>query len=91
MTRVYQLSPWTMLLGFLGFVALIFLSLPVVLVLASVFLIANLVRRVLRVPQASRNSTYQDPNVSSVIQNKKIGSYRIKKNPQDPTIIEVLD
>jgi len=91
-----------MILGFFVLMALLFLSLPVVLVLLSVFVISGVLRRLFlgrrlkqdaqhRSDSGRNDASWHDPNITSVIRNEKIGPYRIKKNPRDPTVIEVLD
>jgi Flp pilus assembly protein TadB len=95
MIRIYRLSPWTLLLSFVAFVALLFMSLPIVLMFLSVFLISSALRALLHRKRSSKHSRFeqslQDPHISSVIKNDKIGPYRIKANPRDPNVIEVLD
>lgn len=96
MKRFYKIPFWAFLMGLMFFGILVFLSLPVVLVLFAVFVLTGALRSLLMGKRVrSRNSqsetTYQSNGVSPVIENNKIGPYRIRKTPSDPTIIEVLD
>ena len=87
MIRAYKISPLFLFAGFFLLAGLFFVSLPLLLLVASSVLVLSFIRSLFGIkPQKPHN-----PNVSEVIRNKKIGAYRIKKNPQDPNVIEVID
>jgi len=71
----------------------ILLGLPLLLAALAVFVILNFGFAILRGPARPNvsRSDRGDSNLSPVIDNKEIGPYRVKQNPQDPSVIEVLD
>jgi hypothetical protein len=90
MIRVYRsarISPFWLLLAL---PLVLFVGLPILLAAAAIFGVLNLLFALLRGPSPSASPKI-DPNLSGVIQNEEIGPYRVKQNPHDPSVIEVVD
>ena len=91
MVRVYRSAKISPLWLLVALVALIFVGLPLVIAAVAVFVVLNTIFAVLRGPNRSTGSRPIDPDLSAVIDNPEIGPYRVKQNPNDPSVIEVVD
>ncbi len=96
MVKVFKLnSPLALFLGFGLLVAFVFIGLPLLLLAIALFTLLSIFRSFWGIKtKRSQNYTFsqsapQDPYVSPVIHNKKIGDYRVIENPNDPSVIEV--
>ncbi len=86
--RTFRGPSAILILGMVGL--LIVLGLPIFLLAASVFVLYSAFSN--RSHRASgRMAEDFDPRVSPVIDNKTIGPYRLRKDDNDPDVIEVLD
>jgi hypothetical protein len=89
MIKVQRLGPLGALLALVVVFALLF-SLPIFLAaLGATLLIRNILRKTLFAPKKNAQVN-SDPFASKPLENEKIGRYRIKQNPQQPDVIEVL-
>jgi hypothetical protein len=93
MVKVFRAkSPFSILLilSFLGII--FFVGLPLMLAAAAGLLLFSAVKRVFLGPKPSSplfREQEENPHISPIIHNEKIGSYRVIENPNDPDIIEV--
>jgi hypothetical protein len=93
MFKVYKIPPIFIPIFSLLILFILFISLPLFLVLAfflSAFLIGTKIVRSF-FSKKPTHFVYEDSNITPVIHNKEIGTYRIKQHPHDPDIIEVID
>jgi hypothetical protein len=82
MLKTYRLrGPWLGLAFVLALPLFLLLSLPFFIGLAVLGVLSATAYRWLRKPTT---------RVSEIIQNTRIGPYRVRQDPKDPSIVEVL-
>lgn len=102
MVKVFKSSsPLALFLGFAVLTAFLFVGLPLLLVAIAVFTLLSIIKRFFGFRNESgkssssdnytfrKNTPTEDPYVSPIIHNNKIGTYRVIENPNDPDVIEV--
>ncbi|MBP7844821.1 MAG: hypothetical protein KA116_08395 [Proteobacteria bacterium] len=84
--RVFRVGPIGAIFMFILLIGL-FLSFPIII---ATFLILMSARSLLVAWKRTQEQRQIDPTISKTLKSEKIGEYKIKQNPHDPTIIEVL-
>ena len=97
MVKVFRLPSWAGVLLLFALLALITVSIPLFMIGAGAFVFYSIAKNLLGIqaPKYSQskpvNRHENHENSESVVENKRIGNYRIKSDSNDPSVIEVLD
>jgi hypothetical protein len=91
MIRVYRSSRLPLFWVLVAVPLFLLLSLPLLALGLALACAVGILRWLLGSPRARPGAEPRDPNLSPLIENKEIGPYRVKRNPTDPSVVEVLD
>lgn len=91
MQRSFAFSGPQFWLFFLLAAFLFMTAFPLFLLLAASITVVHLIKKLFSSGRPSVREGFGDPNVSPVIDNKKIGPYRVRKSETDPDVIEVIE